>query len=78
MTLPTARMESWHILLHITAALGWDAQQIDIKTTFLYGLLPDDEVQYMEQLEGFLEQGKETWVWKLLQGLYGMKQAGWI
>ena len=43
MTLPTARMESWYILLHIAAALGWDAQQIDIKTAFLYGLLPDDE-----------------------------------
>ena len=77
-TSPTARMESWRILLHIAATLGWDAQQIDIKTAFLYGLLPEDEVQYMEQLEGFLKPGKETWVWKLLRGLYGMKQAGRI
>ena len=74
----TAQMESWCILLNIMAALGWDAQQIDIKTAFLYGLLPDDEVQFMEQPEGFLEPGKETWVWKLLHGLYGMKQAGCI
>lgn len=25
-------MESWRILLHIAAAMGWDAQQIDVKT----------------------------------------------
>jgi hypothetical protein len=35
-------MESWRILFHIAASLGWDAQQIDVKTAFLYGLLPDD------------------------------------
>ena len=77
-TSPTARMESWRILLHIAASLEWDAQQIDIKTAFLYGLLPDDEVQYMEQPKGFEESGKETWVWKLERGLYGMKQSGRI
>ena len=44
----TACMESWRILLHIAASLGWDAQQINIKTVFLYGLLPEEEVQYME------------------------------
>jgi hypothetical protein len=68
-------METWQILLHIAAILNWDAQQIDIKTAFLYGLLPDDEVQYMEQPMGFEESGKETWVWKLQRGLYRMKQA---
>jgi hypothetical protein len=49
MTSPTARMESWRILLHIAASLGWDAQQIDVKTAFLYGLLPEEEIQYMTQ-----------------------------
>lgn len=77
-TSPTARMESWRILLHIAAALGWNAQQIDVKTAFLYGLLPDNEVQYMEQPRGFEEAGKADWVWKLQRGLYGMKQAGRI
>jgi len=71
-------METWRILLHITAVLNWDTQQIDVKTTFLYGLLPDDEVQYMEQPIGFEEPGKEMWVWKLQRGLYGVKQAGRI
>lgn len=77
-TSPTARMESWRILLHIAAVLGWDMQQINIKTAFLYGLLPDDETQYMEQPEGFEEPGKEDHVWKLQRSLYGMKQAVWI
>jgi hypothetical protein len=78
MTSPTARMESWRILLHIAASLGWDAQQIDVKMAFLYGLLPDDEVQYMQQPTGFEEPGKENWVWQLQRGLYGMKQSSRI
>ena len=69
-------MESTRILLHIAAKLGWDIQQIDVKTAFLYSILPDEETQYMQQPIGFEEKGKETWVWKLERGLYGMKQSG--
>jgi hypothetical protein len=32
---PTARMESWRVLLHLAATLDWDTQQIDVKTAFL-------------------------------------------
>jgi hypothetical protein len=77
-TSPTAHMESWRILLHIAASLGWDAQQIDVKMAFLYGLLPDDEVQYMQQPTGFEERGKADWVWQLQRSLYSMKQSGRI
>ena len=77
-TSPTACMESWRILLHLAATLDWDAQQIDIKTTFLYGLLPEEEYQYMEQPNEFEEPGKEDWVWVIQRGLYGMKQSGRI
>ena len=77
-TSPTARMESWFILLHIAASLSWDAQQINVETAFLYGLLPENEIQFMEQQTGFKETGKEDWVWKLKHGLYGMKQSGRI
>jgi hypothetical protein len=63
-TSPTACIESWRILLHIAASLGWDAQQINVKTVFLYGLLPNDEV-HMQQPTGFEEPGKEDWVWQL-------------
>lgn len=68
-TSPTAQIESWQILLHIAAILNWDAVQTDVKTAFLYGLLPTDEVQYMEQPKGFKEKEKETWVWMLQKGL---------
>ena len=54
--------------------MDWDIQQIDIKTAYLYGLL--EEECWMEQPEGFEEPGKEDWVWALIKGLYGMKQAG--
>src|SRR6266567_780147 len=69
----TARIESWQILLHIAATLGWDSQQINVKTVFLYSLLPDDKVQYMEQLKSFEEKGRKTWIWKLQRGIYRMK-----
>ena len=77
-TSPTARMESWWILLHLAASLDWGAQQINIKTAFLYGLLPEEEYQYMEQPLEFEEPGKEDWVWVIQCGLYGMKQSGCI
>ncbi|PPQ82261.1 hypothetical protein CVT24_001911 [Panaeolus cyanescens] len=77
-TSPTARMESWRILFHIAATLDWEINQMDVKTAFLYGVLPDDEVQYMRQPPGFEEPGYEGYVWKLQRGLYGMKQAGRI
>jgi hypothetical protein len=68
-------MESWCILLHLAATLDWDAQQINIKTTFLNRLLPEEEYQYMEQPPKFEEPGKEDWVWVIQPGLYGMKQS---
>lgn len=71
----TAHMESWCILLHLAAALDWSSKQTDVKTVFLYSILPDDEIQWMEQPEG-IEEGFEDHVWMLQWGLYGMKQAG--
>ena len=67
-TTPSAHMESWRILLHLAASLRWDAQQVDVKTAFFYGLLPEEEVQYTEQPAGFKEPSKEDWVWKLERG----------
>ena len=77
-TSPTACMESVHLLLNIAAAKNRDIQQIDVKTTFLYGLLPADEAQFLEQPESFAEPGKEDWVWCLKRSLYGMKQSSHI
>jgi hypothetical protein len=77
-TAPTARMEAFRTILSFAATNDYDAQQFDVKTAFLNGVLGSDEVQYMEQPKGFEEPGKEDWVWELCKGLYGMKQAGRI
>ena len=69
-TSPTACTESWQILLHLAASLGWDANQIDVKMAFLNGILPGEETVYMEQPKGFEEEGKENWVCQLRKGLY--------
>ena len=77
-TSPTACMESLHLILHLAAVNGWKVQQIDVKTAYLYGLLPADKVVYMEQPISFAKPGKEDWVLELQQGLYGIKQSGRI
>jgi hypothetical protein len=78
MTAPTARLESFHSILHLAASLNWDIQQFDIKTAFLHGILPDDEITYMEQPSGFEAPGKEDWVMRLMKSIYGMRQASRI
>ena len=77
-TAPTARLESFRVVLHIAASLDWDLQQFDIKTAFLHGVLPPDETAYMEQPPGFEEPGKEDHVMQLHKSIYGMKQASHI
>jgi hypothetical protein len=46
---------------------------MDVKTAFLNGEL-DDEI-YMDQRDGFVVNGQEEKVCKLLKSLYGLKQA---
>jgi hypothetical protein len=77
-TAPTARLESFRTILHVAATLGWDIQQIDIKTAFLHGVLPEDETAFLKQPQGFEMPGKESWVMKLMKSIYGMKQASRI
>ena len=74
-TAPTAQLKSFQTILHFAATQGWDIQQIDIKTAFLHGVLPDNKTAYLEQPKGFEEAGKETWVMRLMKSIYGMKQA---
>jgi hypothetical protein len=76
-TSPTARLESFRVLCHIAAAEDLEIRQFDVKTAFLHGELDEDEHIFMEQPPGFEEPGTERdYVWELLRGLYGMKQAG--
>ena len=47
--------------------------QMDVVTAFLNGAL--DEEIYMEQPEGYVQQGSEHLVCKLKRSIYGLKQS---
>lgn len=57
-------------LFAIAARNGWEIEQMDIVTAFLYGHL-DNEV-YVGLLTGYEQPGK---IYKLNNALYGLKQA---
>nr|ABA92101.2 retrotransposon protein, putative, Ty1-copia subclass [Oryza sativa Japonica Group] len=70
---PVARLTTIHVLLSLAASHGLLVHQMDIKTAFLNGEL--DEEIYMDQPDGFVVEGQEGKVCKLLKSLYGLKQA---
>eukprot|EP00253_Pinus_taeda_P032137 PITA_32137 len=53
--------------------MGWEIHQMDVKTTFLNGVI--EEEVYIEQPEGFETHEKRTHVCKLKKALCGLKQA---
>ena len=55
-------------MLHIK---GFKVYQIDVKSTFLNGIL--DEEVYIEQPKGFIDLDKKDMVFKLQKALYGLK-----
>ncbi|GJT21804.1 retrovirus-related pol polyprotein from transposon TNT 1-94 [Tanacetum coccineum] len=68
-----ARISSIRTLIAISAIKGLYIHQMDVKTTFLNGYLHEEV--YMEQPEGFVIQGQENKVCRLVKSLYGLKQA---
>ena len=70
---PVAMLKSIRILLSIAASLDYEIWQMDVKTVFLNDNL--DEEIYMSQPEGFIVQGQEHKVYRLLKSIYGLKQA---
>ena len=70
---PVARMESIRILLALACHLRFKIYQMDVKTTFLNGLLKKDV--YVAQLKGFINPHFSDHVLYLKKALYGLKQA---
>jgi hypothetical protein len=70
---PVGRLESIHILLDYATHNGFKLYQMDIKSTFLNGLIKEEV--YVEQPPSFESKGYPNHVYKLYKVLYELKQA---
>jgi hypothetical protein len=68
-----ARLESIRILLPIACHLGFKLYQMDVKNTFLNGILQEEV--YVKQPKEFQDHHHPHHVFKLKKALYGLKQA---
>ena len=78
---PIARYTSIRAIMALAAKMKWKLHQMDVKTTFLNGII-EEEVS-IDQPQGFEVEDPSTHVCKLKKALYGLKQAprawyGWI
>ena len=68
---PVARLTTIRVLLSLPASYDLIVHQMDVKTAFLNGEL--EEEIYMDPPDGFVVNGQEGKVCKLLKSLYGLK-----
>jgi hypothetical protein len=70
---PVARLEVIKILLDFSVAKGFKLHQMDVKSSFLNGVL--EEEVYVRQSSGFESEKYPHRVYKLRKALYGLKQV---
>ncbi|GJU66606.1 retrovirus-related pol polyprotein from transposon TNT 1-94 [Tanacetum coccineum] len=70
---PVARLDAIRIFLAYAAHMNMIVYQMDVKTTFLNGILREEV--YVSQPDGFVDQDNLNHVYKLKKALYGLKQA---
>ena len=70
---PVACYNSIRSVIYLAAHMGWEIHQMDVKTTFLNGVI--EEEVYIEQPEGFETDEKRTHVSRFKKALYGLKQT---
>ena len=70
---PVARYTSIRALMALAAKMKQNLHQMDVKTTFLNGII--EEEVYIDQPQGFKVEDPRTHVCKLNKALYGLKQA---
>lgn len=68
-----ARYKSIRTVISLVAQMGCEIHQMDVKTTFLNGVI--EEEVYIEQPEGFETHEKKYRVCRLKKALYGLKEA---
>jgi hypothetical protein len=70
---PVAIYTSIRTILALEAKMKWKLHQMDVKTTFLNGVI--EEEVYIEQPQGFEVEDRKTHVCKLNKTLYRLKQG---
>ncbi|GKE79411.1 retrovirus-related pol polyprotein from transposon TNT 1-94, partial [Tanacetum coccineum] len=70
---PVARLDAIRIFLAFASHMNMIVYQMDVKTTFLNGILREEV--YISQLDEFMDQDNLNHVYKLKKSLYGLKQA---
>jgi hypothetical protein len=70
---PVARHTSIRTIIALAAKMKWKLHQMDVKTTFLNGII--EEEVYIEQPQGFEVENRKSHVCRLKKVLYGLKQA---
>ncbi|GJS07538.1 retrovirus-related pol polyprotein from transposon TNT 1-94 [Tanacetum coccineum] len=68
-----ARLDPIRIFLAYAAHMNMIVYQMDVKMTFLNGILREEV--YVSQPDGFVDQDNLNHVYKLKKALYGLKQA---
>ncbi|GKE57043.1 retrovirus-related pol polyprotein from transposon TNT 1-94 [Tanacetum coccineum] len=69
---PVARLDAIRIFLAYAAHMNMIVYQMDVKTTFLNGILREEV--YVSQPDRFVDQDNPNHVYKLKKALYGLKQ----
>nr|GEX03183.1 copia protein [Tanacetum cinerariifolium] len=70
---PVSRLEAIRIFLAYATHKNMVVYQMDMKTAFLNGNLPEEV--YVNQPDGFVDPDNHNHVYKLKKALYGLKQA---
>jgi len=70
---PVARIETVRLILALAAYNRWELHHLDVKSTFPQGELKEEV--YVSQPEGFIKEGDEEKVYRLIKVLYGLRQA---
>ncbi|GJT05625.1 retrovirus-related pol polyprotein from transposon TNT 1-94 [Tanacetum coccineum] len=68
---PVARREAIRIFIAYAAHKNMTVYQMDVKTTFLNGILKEEV--YVSQPEGFVDQDHPNHIFRLKKALYGLK-----